>query len=74
MYCVLKLNKTRHVSVSYLTIFRGYLYSALYSYYTNTCMFLLYTGYVAVFYLFVCACTVPACSVFGCILYIFMCC
>jgi len=23
---LLKLNKTRHVSVSYLTIFRGYLY------------------------------------------------
>jgi hypothetical protein len=42
MCCVLKLNITRHVSVSYLTIFRGYLYSALYSYYTNTCMFDIY--------------------------------
>jgi hypothetical protein len=65
--CFLKLNKTRHVSVNYLTIFRGYLYSALYSYYTNTCMFLLYTGYVAIFYLFMCACIVPACAVFGCV-------
>ena len=65
MCCVLKLNQTQHVSVSYLTIFRGYLYSALFSYYTNTCMFLLYTGYVAIFYLFMCACIVPACVVFG---------
>ena len=62
--CVLKLNKTRHVSVSYLTIFRGYLYSVLYSYYTNTCMFLLYTGYVAIFFLFMCACNLPASAVF----------
>ena len=51
MYVLRSKNKTRHVSVSYLTIFRDYLYSALYSYSTNTCMFLLYTGYVAIFYL-----------------------
>ena len=32
-------------------------------------MFLLYTGYVAIFYLFLCVCIVRACAVFGCIVY-----